>query len=319
MSILVLIEHEFSHIKKSTYAAISAAKKLNSDIHVLVVGHECDSVANAASEIEGVKKVVYVDNAGYKNIFAETLTDLMLSLADSYTHILAASTTFGRNVMPRLAGMLGVEQISDVVEIIADDVFVRPIYAGAALIKIKTADPIKLLTIRSTAFEVVMSSQSPAPVLLVEQVNSIENRVSWLKNESSTRDELELTSARVIISIGRAMQCPDTFKILENIAIKLKAVIGASRPAVDAGFVSQQYLVGQTGKKVAPDLYIAIGISGSAQHIAGMKDSKIIVAINKDPKAPIFEIADYGLVGDLFHLLPQLQQELEKFNVENVL
>lgn len=322
MSILVLAEHQSSGLHLGTYAAVNAARQLGGDIHILIAGHQCEKSVVQASQIKDIKKVYYVDDMVYEHMFAETLSPLIKEIASMYTHIISPSTSLGRNVIPRLAGELNIECLTDVVQVISNDIFVRPVFSGNALVTVQVLDPIKLLTVRMSAFDSAILTQESAPVFRIEKINNdirkFSETVNWVSEESFYSNRPDLVKARVVISAGRAVQSSDSFSVLENIAIKLNAAIGASRPAVDAGFVSYNRLVGQTGKMVAPELYIAVGISGATQHIAGMKDSKVIVAINKDKNAPIFAIADYGLVGDLFDVLPELDKALENLFVKKL-
>jgi len=307
--VLVLIEHDGAHVKQPARSAIAAAAKLGT-VHVLVAGENVSVAAEAAAQIEGVAKVLVADSAAYAHALAEPLADLLVKLAGDYTHILAASTATGKNTMPRAAALLDVQPISDIAEVIDADTFVRPIYAGNAMATVKSADAKKLITVRAASFDPAPASGGSAAIETVD--DGIENSVSkFVGAELSKSERPELTAARIVISGGRGMQNGENFgKLLDPIADKLGAAVGASRAAVDAGFVPNDYQVGQTGKIVAPDLYMAVGISGAIQHLAGMKDSKVIVAINKDEDAPIFQVADYGLVGDLFTVLPELQKEL---------
>jgi electron transfer flavoprotein alpha subunit len=311
MSILVIAEHDNQHLKMATRHAIAAAKQLGQPIHVLVAGNQCNDVANEAAQCEGVEQVFLAEDEAYAHGLPENLSQLIVAHAKGYSHIIAAATTFGKQLMPRVAALLDVEQVSDIIRIIDKDAFMRPIYAGNALETVKSDAPIKIVTVRPTAFPSVSSKAPAAPVeKWTEAFNNTNVRFISLQETKSTRPELG--NARVVISGGRGLQSAENFVLLEKLADKLGAAIGASRAAVDAGFVPNDYQVGQTGKVVAPDLYIAVGISGAIQHLAGMKDSKVIVAINKDPEAPIFQVADYGLVGDLFTLLPELEAELTK-------
>ncbi len=310
MSVLVLAEHDNDSIKPATLNAVTAAAQLDSDVHVLVAGQNCDGAAAAAAKIAGVGKVLKADNAAYANQLAETMAPLLMSVAGGYDALLAPATTSGKNIMPRVAALLDVAQISDIVEVQSPDTFVRPIYAGNALATVQTSDAKKVITVRATGFDAAAAEGGSAAV---EDVAAAEDPglSSFVGQELSTSERPELTSARVIISGGRGMQNGENFAMLEKVADLLGAAVGASRAAVDAGFVPNDYQVGQTGKIVAPELYIAVGISGAIQHLAGMKDSKVIVAINKDEEAPIFQIADYGIVGDLFKIVPELEQELQ--------
>lgn len=308
MSILIIAEHDNSQLKPETAKLAGAASKLNSDVHVLIVGDVSDDVVSKTAKLHGVSKVLVASHEVYAHQLAENTADLVVSVAQGYSHVLAAATTTGKNFMPRVAALLDVEQISDITDIAADNTFVRPIYAGNAIATVKSEETIHILTVRTSAFDAVPDDGS-ADIVQLDTV--IPSAHSVFVSASLTESERpELTAADVIISGGRGMQSGDNFSLLEGIADKLGAAIGASRAAVDAGFVPNDMQVGQTGKIVAPQLYIAVGISGAIQHLAGMKDSKVIVAINKDEEAPIFQVADYGLVGDLFDILPQFEQAL---------
>jgi electron transfer flavoprotein alpha subunit len=314
MTVLVLLEHEGGAIKQPSRSAISAAAKLG-EVHGLVVGSGLDAAAAAAAKLPGVAKVLVADDPSLAHPLAEPLAALLVALAPSYTHLLAASTAAGKNVMPRAAALLDVQPISDIAGVIDADTFVRPIYAGNALATVRSSDPKKVITVRAASFDPVPAEGGAAPIepVSVPASDAASHGASrYVSADLSKNERPELTAARVVISGGRGMQSGDNFKLLDPIADRLGAAIGASRAAVDAGFVPNDYQVGQTGKVVAPDLYIAVGISGAIQHLAGMKDSKVIVAINKDGEAPIFQIADYGLVADLFAALPELALELEK-------
>ncbi|MGE0259671.1 MAG: electron transfer flavoprotein subunit alpha/FixB family protein [Alphaproteobacteria bacterium] len=315
MSVLVIAEHDNSALKAATLPAATAAReiadKAGGDVHVLVAGTGCRAVADAAAQVAGVAKVLLADDPGYDHGLAENLAPLIVQLALGYTHVLAPATTSGKNIMPRVAALLDVMQISDISAVVSADTFVRPIYAGNAMATVQSKDKIKVITVRGTAFAPAEASGGSASVETVEGPGSA-GISEFVRAELSKSERPELTSARVIISGGRGMQSGDNFPLLEKVADKLGAAVGASRAAVDAGFVPNDYQVGQTGKIVAPELYIAVGISGAIQHLAGMKDSKVIVAINKDEEAPIFQVADYGLVGDLFKVLPELDEELAK-------
>lgn len=310
MSILVVAEHEGSEIKAATLNTIAAAAAIGGDIHVLVAGEGCDAAGDAAAKIAGVSKVLVADSAEYAHGIAENLTPLILSLADGYEHLMANSTSFGKNLMPRVAAMLDVQQISDITGVTSPDTFDRPTYAGNAIATVQSSDAKKVMTVRGTAFDPVAAEGGSASVESVGAAGDA-GLTSYVGSEISKSERPELTSARVIISGGRGMQSGDNFPMLEKIADILGAAVGASRAAVDAGFVPNDYQVGQTGKIVAPELYIAVGISGAIQHLAGMKDSKVIVAINKDEEAPIFQVADYGLVADLFQAVPELEEALK--------
>jgi electron transfer flavoprotein alpha subunit len=309
MTILVVAEHDNATLKPSTLHTLGAAKQLGGDVHVLVAGQGAQGAAQAASQVQGVAKVLVADSAHYKDQLAENLAALVTGVAKDYTHVLAPATTFGKNFMPRVAALLDVAQVSDISAVKSADTFVRPIYAGNALATVQSKDPIKVVTVRSTGFDAVAAAGGSAPVEAVPA--AADTGLSRLVGREITKSERpELTAARVIVSGGRGMGSGENFKILEPVADKLNAAMGASRAAVDAGFVPNDWQVGQTGKIVAPDLYIAVGISGAIQHLAGMKDSRVIVAINKDEEAPIFQVADYGIVGDLFKIVPELVKEL---------
>ncbi|HUZ71860.1 MAG TPA: FAD-binding protein [Stellaceae bacterium] len=309
MPILVIAEHDNQALKGATLVAVSAAAAIGGEIHLLVAGRNCRDAAAAGAQVAGVAKVLVAEDDAYAHPVAEDLAALIVPLAAGYSHLLAPSTTFGKNLMPRIAALLDVAQISDISAVIAPDTFVRPIYAGNALATVQSRDRIKAITVRGTAFPAAAASGGSAAIETVAAPGAT-GLARFAGAELARSERPELTSARVIISGGRGMQSGDNFKLLESVADKLGAAVGASRAAVDAGFVPNDYQVGQTGKIVAPELYIAVGISGAIQHLAGMKDSKVIVAINKDEEAPIFQIADYGLVGDLFKIVPALDAEL---------
>ena len=313
MSILVLAEHNNVDIKSSTLNTISAASKIEQEIEVLVTGFQCEELAKKIAKCEKVSKVIFVDNEKLKNPIAENIEPIVLSVAEKYSHIMAPATTFGKNIFPRIAVKLDLAQISDVIKIISNDTFMRPIYAGNAIATVKSNDKTKIITIRPTSFDPVETSGGSDVVESLE-FETQNNSVEFIDREESQSERPELSTARVVISGGRGLQSAENFKLLNEIADKLNAAVGASRAAVDAGYVSNDYQVGQTGKVVVPDLYIAVGISGAIQHLAGMKESKVIVAINKDEEAPIFNVADYGLNADLFEALPQLSSELDKLN-----
>ncbi|MCC7168663.1 MAG: FAD-binding protein [Rhodospirillales bacterium] len=309
MTILILAEHDNASLKPATLNVVAAAQKLGAPIDLLVAGHNCKAVAEAAAKIAGIAKVKLADDAAYAHPLAENLAALLLALAPGYGHILAPATTTGKNVMPRVAAKLDVAQISDVCGVESADTFVRPIYAGNAMATVQSKDAVKVLTVRTTAFDPAPAEGGSAAIEPVAaQPASPKSRFEGAQITKSERPEL--TAARVIVSGGRGMASADNFKMLEALADKLGAAVGASRAAVDAGFAPNDLQVGQTGKIVAPELYVAIGISGAIQHLAGMKDSKVIVAINKDEEAPIFQVADYGLVADLFQAVPELVKEL---------
>ncbi|KTC84154.1 electron transfer flavoprotein subunit alpha/FixB family protein [Legionella brunensis] len=310
MSTLVIVEHDNQSMHSSTRNTIAAAMQLKQNLVLLVAGHQCKAVAEQAAAIEGVHAVWLVDNICYEHQLAENLAELITSMASSFSAILAPSSTFGKNLLPRVAAKLDVTQISDVSRIIEQDIFEHPIYAGNAIETVKVLDPIKVLTIRTTAFDGVNGTQPPCCIELIDKPSS-ETKTKFVKHELSRSERPDLGSAKIVVSGGRGLQSAEKFKLIEELADALGAAVGASRAAVDAGFVPNDYQVGQTGKVVAPTLYIAVGISGAVQHLAGMKDSKVIVAINKDEDAPIFQIANYGLVGDLFELVPELIKQLK--------
>lgn len=309
MSVLIIAEHDNKSLKPATLNTVTAATQIDADVHVLVVGFECQTVVEQASQVAGVTKVLVADNAAYEHQLAENVSKLIVEVADGYGHILAPATTTGKNTLPRVAALLNVAQLSDVIKVEAADTFVRPIYAGNAIATVKTTDAVKVLTVRATGFDAAASTGGNAERQVLSQVIT-SDRSRFVKEQLAESDRPELTAASVIISGGRGMGNGENFKLLEGVADKLGAAIGASRAAVDAGFVPNDLQVGQTGKTVAPDLYIAVGISGAIQHLAGMKDSKVIVAINKDEDAPIFQVADYGLVADLFDAVPELEKSL---------
>jgi electron transfer flavoprotein alpha subunit len=312
MAILVVAEHDNKSIRKSSLNAVAAAQKLGGELHILVAGHQAAEAAKAAAQIPGAKKVLHADAPHLGDFLAENVAALVVSLAKGYSHILAPATSNGKNVMPRVAALLDVQQISDIVAVEGADTFVRPIYAGNALATVKSKDGIKVITVRTTAFDAVATTGGSASVEAVSAPADA-GLSSFVGREVSKSERPELTAAKIIVSGGRGMGNGENFtKVLEPLADKLGAAMGASRAAVDAGFVPNDWQVGQTGKIVAPDLYIAVGISGAIQHLAGMKDSRVIVAINKDEEAPIFQVADYGLVGDLFQLVPTVIEELKK-------
>ena len=309
MSTLVIAEHDNSNLKPSSLNTLAAANAIGGSVHLLVAGSSCQAVADACAAVDGVEKVLLADDAAYANQLAESTANLIKSVATNYSHILAPATTFGKNVLPRLSALLDVQQISEITEVISEDTFKRPIYAGSCIATVKSNDATKVITVRATAFDPVSDCGGSAPIEAVAP-EDVSDLSSFVGEEIAKSDRPELTAASIVISGGRGMQSGDNFHLLETIADKLGAAVGASRAAVDAGFVPNDYQVGQTGKIVAPDLYIAVGISGAIQHLAGMKDSKVIVAINKDEDAPIFQVADYGLVADLFDALPELSDSL---------
>jgi len=313
MTTLILAEHDNASLKAATLNAVTAAKALGGDVHILIAGRNCRPAAEAAAKIPQIAKVRVADDAAYDHGLSENIAPLVVALVKEggYSHVVAPATTSGKNISPRVAALLDVMQISDISVVVSPDTFVRPIYAGNALQTVQSKDAIKVITVRGTAFPPGGATGGSAAIEPVSSTGAA-GLSEFLGAELSKSERPELTSARVIISGGRGMQSGDNFHLLEKVADKLGAAVGASRAAVDAGFVPNDYQVGQTGKIVAPELYIAVGISGAIQHLAGMKDSKVIVAINKDEEAPIFQIADYGLVGDLFKLLPELADELER-------
>ena len=311
MAILVLAEHDNKTVRKATLNTVAAARKLGGDVHVLVAGHQAGEAAQAAAQVAGVAKVLHADAPQLGEFLAENVAALVASLAKGYSHVLAPATSTGKDVMPRAAALADAQQISDIVAVESADTFVRPIYAGNALATVKSSDAIKFVTVRTTGFDAVAASGGSAAVETVPAPADT-GLSSFVGREVAKSERPELTSARVVVSGGRGMGSGENFKLLEPLADWLNAAMGASRAAVDAGFVPNDWQVGQTGKIVAPELYVAIGISGAIQHLAGMKDSRVIVAINKDEEAPIFQVADYGIVGDLFKLVPELVEELKK-------
>lgn len=311
MTILIIAEHDHEHLKPATHHTLSAAKELGKEIDLLIIGSECDKVVKEALLLPDLQRILLADHEVYAHQLAENSAALITHIAKDYDYILAGATTFGKNLLPRVAALLNVGMLSDVSKILSGDTFIRPTYAGNILSKVQLSEKIKIMTVRTTAFVAVTETQQTNTK--VENLSEIiPNKLSQFESQSLTQSERpELTTARIIISGGRGLKSAENFKLLENIADQLGAAVGASRAAVDAGFAPNDYQVGQTGKVVAPDLYIAVGISGAIQHLAGMKDSKVIVAINNDPEAPIFQIADYALVGDLFKILPELKKALE--------
>jgi electron transfer flavoprotein alpha subunit len=310
--ILLVAEHDHKSIRKATLNALAAAQKIGGDIDLLVAGHGAEGAAKAAAQIPGVRKVLHADAPHLAEFLAENVSSLIVSIGKGYSHIVAPSTSTGKNILPRVAALLDVQQISDIVAVESPDTFVRPIYAGNALATVKSKDPVKVITVRTTGFDAAPATGNSAPVeKLAAPADS--GLSAFVSKEISKSERPELTSAKIIVSGGRGMASGENFtKVLEPLADKLGAALGASRAAVDAGFVPNDWQVGQTGKIVAPDLYVAVGISGAIQHLAGMKDSRVIVAINKDEEAPIFQVADYGIVGDLFQIVPTLVDELKK-------
>ena len=308
MSILVVAEHDNDSIKISTLNTVTAALAIGDDVHVLVAGVGCQAAVSAAAEIAGIMKVISADNEAYAHQLPENVAPLLVELAKNYSHILSAATTTGKNLMPRAAALLDVAQISDIIEVKSEDTFVRPVYAGNAMATVQSSDSVKMITVRTTAY--AEAALGGSATIENSDFVSDQEMATFVSEQLSVSERPELTAASIVISGGRGMQSGENFVLLEKVADKLGAAIGASRAAVDAGFVPNDMQVGQTGKIVAPDLYIAVGISGAIQHLAGMKDSKVIVAINKDEEAPIFQVADYGLVGDLFKVLPELEAAL---------
>ena len=313
MSVLLVAEHDNSNLKVFTLNAISAASKINDDVHVLVAGYKCESVSKEVSSIPSVKKVLLCDSQNYENYLPENLAPLVTKISEKYDHIVASANTFGKNFMPRVAAALDVSQVSDIIKIIDSETFLRPIYAGNAFATVKSNDKKKCVTIRPTSFDPAQKTGGSAQVEKIEAVD-VPNVSKFIKREETKSERPELGTARIVISGGRGMQSGENFKLINSIADKLNAAVGASRAAVDAGYIGNDHQVGQTGKVVVPDLYIAVGISGAIQHLAGMKDSKIIVAINNDGEAPSFSVADYGLEADLFTALPEFLSELNKLN-----
>jgi electron transfer flavoprotein alpha subunit len=311
MAVLVLADHDGKSIRKATLNTVAAAQRIGGDIHLLVAGSGCADAAKAGAAVAGVGKVLHADGAPLAEELAENVAALLVSLAKGYSHILAPATSSGKNILPRAAALLDCQQISEIIAVESPDTFVRPIYAGNALATVKSKDPIKVITVRTTGFDAVASTGGSASIEKIESPGD-SGLSAFVGREVQKSERPELTSARVVVSGGRGMGSGDNFKLLEPLADKLNAAMGASRAAVDAGFVPNDWQVGQTGKIVAPELYVAIGISGAIQHLAGMKDSRVIVAINKDEEAPIFQVADYGIVGDLFKLVPELVEELKK-------
>ena len=309
MSILVIAEHDNNELKVATLNTVAAASEIGGDIEILIAGNECEDVANQAAQIPGVQKILLADKPAYANFLPENIGSLVAEIGSSYTHILTPATANGKNFLPRVAASLDVSQVSDISAVVSQDTFERPIYAGNCIATVQSTDSVKVITVRTTGFDACEATGGSAPIEVVDLDKDLAIS-SFMKEEIAVSDRPELTAADVVISGGRGMQNGDNFSLLNCIADKLGAAIGASRAAVDSGFVPNDMQVGQTGKIVAPDLYIAVGISGAIQHLAGMKDSKVIVAINKDEEAPIFQVADYGLVADLFEALPELESKL---------
>ena len=313
MSILLIAEHDNKEVRPFTLNAISAASQINEDVHVLVIGSNSEEVAKSISQVSNVKKVIHVNNSIYENYLAENYTSVIVKLSDGYSHIVCSANTFGKNLMPRVAALLDVAQVSDITKVLSEDTFQRPIYAGNAFATVKSNDKIKCVTIRPTSFDPAPTSGGSAEIQNSDAGEATEIS-RFIKKEEIKSDRPELGTARVVVSGGRGMQSGENFKLITAVADKLNAAIGASWAAVDAGYITNDHQVGQTGKVVVPDLYIAVGISGAIQHLAGMKESKVIVAINKDGEAPIFSVADYGLEADLFEALPKFLEELNKLN-----
>ena len=316
MAVLVIAEHDNDNIKSSTLNTISAASKINDDIHLLILGKNIEELSNNSKSIQLVKKVIKCDNEKLDNFIPEFLSPIITSIAENYSHILAPSSTFGKNLLPRVSAQLDITQISDIIGIESQDTFIRPIYAGNAISYVQTEQKINLITVRPTSFEKCEESGGSAQI---EEIPFIDSQVStiFVNREVSKTDRPELGNARVVVSGGRGLENSENFKLLYDLADKLNAAVGASRAAVDSGYIGNEYQVGQTGKMVAPELYIAVGISGAIQHLAGMKESKVIVAINKDLEAPIFNVADYGLSSDLFQAIPEIIKELDLLNTIN--
>ena len=313
MSVLLIAEHNNKELRPFTLNAVTAASQIDSDIHVLVIGHNCSDVAKKTSEIPEVKKVLHTEGSHYENFIAENFTPVIVKASENYSHIICSANTFGKNLMPRVAALLDISQVSDIIKVVSADTFLRPIYAGNAFATVKSNDQKKCVTIRPTSFEPCKTTGGSAEITKFEAKEQSETS-KFIKREETKSERPELGTARIVISGGRGMQSGDNFKLITAIADKLNAAIGASRAAVDAGYIGNDHQVGQTGKVVVPDLYIAVGISGAIQHLAGMKESKVIVAINKDGEAPIFSVADYGLEADLFEALPQFLEVLNKLN-----
>ena len=313
MSVLLIVEHNNKEVKPFSFNAISAASQINEDVHALVIGSNSDEVAKQISQVPNVKKVIHINNSIYENYLAENYSSVIIKISANYSHIVCSANTFGKNLMPRIAALLDVSQVSDITKVISDDTFMRPIYAGNAFATVKSSDKIKCVTIRPTSFDAAPTSGGSAEIE-VSDAGEASEVSKFIKKEEIKSDRPELGTARIVVSGGRGMQSGENFKLITAVADKLNAAIGASRAAVDAGYITNDHQVGQTGKVVVPDLYIAVGISGAIQHLAGMKESKVIVAINKDGEAPIFSIADYGLEADLFDALPKFLEELNKLN-----
>jgi electron transfer flavoprotein alpha subunit len=313
MSVLLIAEHDNQEVRPFTLNAITAALQIDQDLHVLVIGYNADAVVKFISEVPNVKKIIHVDNVIYQNYLAENFTPVIVKQSENYSYVVCSANTFGKNLMPRVAALLDTSQVSDIIKVISPDTYLRPIYAGNAFATVKSTDNKKCITIRPTSFDPAPTSGGSAEIVKTDAAEAT-TLSKFIKREAVKSERPELGTARIVISGGRGMQSGDNFKLINAIADKLNAAIGASRAAVDAGYITNDHQVGQTGKVVVPDLYIAVGISGAIQHLAGMKESKIIVAINKDGEAPIFSVADYGLEADLFEALPQFLEELNKLN-----
>ena len=313
MAVLLIAEHNNKELRPFTLNAATAASQIDSEVHAVIIGNNSEEASKQLSELPVIKKVLSVEAPHYENFTAENFAPVVVKLAENYSHIICSANTFGKNLMPRIAAHLDTSQVSDIIKVISSDTFVRPIYAGNAFATVKSNDAKKCVTIRPTSFEPCESSGGSAPIEIIDAGEEFSN-TKFVKREEIKSDRPELGTARIVVSGGRGMQSGDNFKLITEIADKLGAAIGASRAAVDAGYISNDHQVGQTGKVVVPDLYIAVGISGAIQHLAGMKESKVIVAINKDGEAPIFSVADYGLEADLFEALPQFMEELNKLN-----
>ena len=313
MSVLLIAEHDNKEVRPFTLNAITAALQIDQDLHVLVIGYNADAVVKFISEVPNVKKIIHVDNEIYQNYLAENFTPVIVKQSENYSYVVCSANTFGKNLMPRVAALLDTSQVSDIIKVISPDTYLRPIYAGNAFATVKSTDNKKCITIRPTSFDPAPTSGGSAEIVKTDAAEAT-TLSKFIKREAVKSERPELGTARIVISGGRGMQSGDNFKLINAIADKLNAAIGASRAAVDAGYITNDHQVGQTGKVVVPELYIAVGISGAIQHLAGMKESKIIVAINKDGEAPIFSVADYGLEADLFEALPQFLEELNKLN-----
>jgi electron transfer flavoprotein alpha subunit len=311
MSVLLIAELNNAELDPATTKVLSAARQIEDDVHILVAGYNCEAAADQAAQLDGVTRVLHADAPHLEHQIAEEMAALVVEMMDGYDTTIAGATSSGKNIMPRIAALLDVGQVSDIIAVHAPDTFERPIYAGNALQTVQTTDPKRIVTVRTTAFPDSGKRAEPAPVEAVTPPEAV-GLSTFVDQQLTASDRPDLSSAKIVVSGGRGMQSGDNFKILERLADKLGAAIGASRAAVDAGYVPNDYQVGQTGKVIAPDLYIAVGISGAIQHLAGMKESKVIVAINKDPEAPIFQVADYGLVADLFEAIPEIEQELDR-------